>query len=97
VRLFADEGLAEVGYWLRRESRGRGAATIATRLVTGWAFKSLGVERINLTTDPANLPSQGVAERAGFSREGLLRAWLPRPEGRRDSAMFSLLATDLAG
>lgn len=26
----------------------------------------------------------------------LLRAWMP-PEGRRDSVMFSLLATDLAG
>jgi RimJ/RimL family protein N-acetyltransferase len=32
-----------------------------------------------------------VAERAGFTREGMLRAWLPTANGRRDSVMFSLL------
>jgi RimJ/RimL family protein N-acetyltransferase len=32
-----------------------------------------------------------VAERAGFTREGLLRAWLPTPGDRRDGVMFSLL------
>ncbi|MGH3170363.1 MAG: GNAT family N-acetyltransferase [Trebonia sp.] len=95
LHLFADEGLGEVGYWLRREARGRGAATIATRLVVRWAFGTVGVERMNLETDPANSASQRVAERAGFTREGLLRAWLPTPEGRRDSLMFSLLAADL--
>jgi hypothetical protein len=38
--------------------------------------------------------SQRVAERAGFTREGLLRAWMPTAEGRRDSVMFSLLPDD---
>lgn len=94
--LFEDEGLGEVGYWLRHEARGRGAATIATRLVARWAFGSLGVHRMNLTTDPANVPSQRVAERAGFTREGLLRAWMPTREGRRDSVMFSLLSTEFS-
>lgn len=86
-----DPGLAEVGYWLRREARGRGVATTAVRLVAGWAFSELGVGRLNLQTAPENLPSQRVAERAGFTREGLLRAWLPTADGRRDSVMFSLL------
>ncbi len=40
---------------------------------------------------PENPASQRVAERAGFTREGLLRAWLPTAEGRRDSVLFSLL------
>ncbi len=86
-----DPGLAEVGYWLRREARGHGAATTAVRLVAGWAFGELGIGRLNLQTAPENLASQRVAERAGFTREGLLRAWLPTAEGRRDSVMFSLL------
>lgn len=97
LSLFEDEGLGEVGYWLRREARGRGAATIATRLVARWAFEALGIARLNLTTDPANTPSQRVAERAGFTREGLLRAWTPTPEGRRDSVMFSLLSREFPG
>ena len=86
-----DAGLAEVGYWLCRAARGQGAATAAVRLVSAWAFEKLGIQRLNLVTAPENAPSQRVAERAGFMREGLLRAWSPTPAGRRDSVMFSLL------
>ena len=87
-----DPGLAGVGYWLCRAARGRGAATAALRLVAGWAFATLGIERLHLTTHPDNYRSQAVAERAGFQREGLLRLWAPTRDGRRDSVMFSLLA-----
>jgi RimJ/RimL family protein N-acetyltransferase len=90
----ADAELAEVGYWLRREARGQGAATTAVRLVSGWAFAELGIRRLNLVTAPENAASQRVAERAGFTREGLLRAWLPTSAGRRDSVMYSLLPDD---
>jgi RimJ/RimL family protein N-acetyltransferase len=89
-----DAGLAEVGYWLTREARGRGAATIAVQLVSRWAFAVVGVDRLSLQTAPENVASQRVAERAGFTREGTLRAWMPAPGGRRHSVMFSLLATD---
>jgi RimJ/RimL family protein N-acetyltransferase len=90
----ADEELAEVGYWLRREARGQGAATNAVRLVSGWAFAELSIRRLNLITAPENAASQRVAARAGFTREGLLRAWLPTAAGRRDSVMYSLLPDD---
>ena len=90
-----DPALAGVGYWLRPEARGRGAATEALRLVSTWAFKALAIERLSLITDPENTDSQRVAERAGFLREGVLRAWHPTREGRRDSVMFSLLPSDL--
>lgn len=93
----ADTELAQVGYWLRREARGQGAATNAVRLVSGWAFAKLGIRRLNLITAPENAASQGVAERAGFTREGLLRAWLPTSAGRRDSVMYSLLPDDRLG
>jgi [ribosomal protein S5]-alanine N-acetyltransferase len=91
-----DTGAAEVGYWLARQARGRGAATIAVQLVSRWAFTEVGIERLSLQTAPGNVASQRVAERAGFTREGLLRAWMPTPGGRRHSVMFSLLATDTA-
>ena len=89
-----DTGVAQVGYWLTREARGRGAATIAVQLVSRWAFAAVGIDRLSLQTAPGNVASQRVAERAGFTREGLLRAWMPTPDGRRHSVMFSLLATD---
>jgi len=91
-----DPGLAAVGYWLRPEARGRGVATVAVLLVAGWAFDRLGVQRLELTTVPENVASQRVAERAGFSREGVLRGLVAtKDNGRRDSVMFSLLPADL--
>jgi RimJ/RimL family protein N-acetyltransferase len=91
-----DPGLAAVGYWLLPEARGRGAATVAVQLVARWAFDELGVQRLELTTAPENVASQRVAERAGFTREGVLRGLqATKNSGRRDSVMFSLLPADL--
>jgi RimJ/RimL family protein N-acetyltransferase len=92
LHLFPDDpGLAGIGYWLRQEARGHGAATTAVRLVSRWALESLGIKRLSLETAPENTASQRVAERAGYTREGLLRAWMPTVAGRRDSVMFSML------
>jgi RimJ/RimL family protein N-acetyltransferase len=91
-----DPGLAAVGYWLRPEARGRGGATVAVRLIARWAFDELGVQRLELTTSPENVASQRVAERAGFTREGVLRELTAtRNDGRKDLVMFSLLPADL--
>jgi RimJ/RimL family protein N-acetyltransferase len=91
-----DPGLAAVGYWLRPEARGRGAATVAVQLIARWAFDELAVQRLELTTAPENVASQRVAERAGFTREGVLRGLIAtKNDGRRDSVMFSLLPADL--
>lgn len=91
-----DPGLAAVGYWLRAEARGRGAATVAVQLVARWAFDALAVQRLELTTAPDNVTSQRVAERVGFTREGVLRGLVATEKnGRRDNVMFSLLPADL--
>jgi len=91
-----DPGLAAIGYWLRAEARGRGAATAGVRLVARWAFDALGVQRLELTTAPENAASQRVAERVGFTREGVLRGLVATEnDGRRDNVMFSLLPADL--
>lgn len=84
-----------VGYWVASWARGRGVATRALELVARWALEEGGVERLELTTDPDNVASQRVAEKAGFRREGVLRAHLKSRNGRRDSVMFSLLPSDL--
>ncbi|MGZ4395378.1 MAG: GNAT family N-acetyltransferase [Gaiellaceae bacterium] len=92
-----DPALAAIGYWLRAEARGRGAATVAVQLVARWAFDALGVQRLELTTAPDNVASQRVAERVGFTREGVLRGLVAtKKNGRRDNVMFSLLPADLA-
>ena len=87
--------IGSIGYWIAKEARGRGVATRATRLLAEWAVTEGGVQRLELTTHPENVASQRVAEKAGFTREGVLRSHIRFPEGRRDSVIFSLLPADL--
>src|SRR5688572_10489322 len=79
---------AATGYWLADHGRGRGAATHGVRLLTGWAFATLGLARIQLTCAPDNHASQRVAERCGFTREGLLRSHIAFKGGRRDTLVY---------
>jgi RimJ/RimL family protein N-acetyltransferase len=65
------------------------------RLVCAYAFEELGVMRVELWIDPQNKPSLGVAEAAGFTREGLLRSYMPIKGERRDMLMYSLLPDEL--
>jgi [ribosomal protein S5]-alanine N-acetyltransferase len=85
----------EIGYWMAREARGRGLGTRAVRLLSRWAIDALALERVELLANPANEGSQRLAERAGFTREGLLRRYRTRHGVREDLVMFSLLPEDL--
>jgi RimJ/RimL family protein N-acetyltransferase len=65
---------AELGYWLVRAARGRGLARTAAALLTEWAFATLPLDRLEITTAPGNTPALKLAEAIGFEREGLMRA-----------------------
>lgn len=88
------DGNVQVGYWVKREARGRDVATRALRLLSRWAFEELGARRVQLIAQPENLASQRVAEKAGFQREGLLRAYAELKGRRPDFYMYSLLPGD---
>lgn len=88
-------GNAEAAYWLLPEARGRSWGSRALRLVCDWGFQSLGLERIAVLADLDNLASQRTAEKAGFTRECVLRGYERHPRrGRVDVWSFSRLATD---
>jgi RimJ/RimL family protein N-acetyltransferase len=89
-----DDRRAEVGYWVRKDRRGEGIATRALRLLSGWAFDDLGFARVQLHTDVENVASQPVAEKAGYVREGVLRAWLEIRGKPRDHVLYSVLSTE---
>jgi ribosomal-protein-alanine N-acetyltransferase len=96
LALNAHEYRGHVGYWVAAPARGRGICTRALRLLSRWALHELGLQRLELITDPDNVASQRVAEKVGYRREGVLRAHLKHPDGRiRDSVMFSLLPGEL--
>ena len=91
-----DDGRGSVGYWLLEDGRGKGRATRALRLMASWALPEMRLGRLQLQTDPENVASQRVAERAGFTREGILCASNARRDGTRaDAFVYSLLPQDL--
>jgi RimJ/RimL family protein N-acetyltransferase len=96
LRFYRNE-TAEVGYDLLPHGRGRGVATRAVLLIARWAFSDLGVARLELRTHPENVASQRVAERAGFTREGVERSSRRLYDRRHDCVLFSLLPADLDG
>jgi RimJ/RimL family protein N-acetyltransferase len=65
---------AEVGYWLVPGARGQGIGRIAVSLLVDWAFSTLELDRIEITTTPDNLAAQRLAESLGFTPEGVMRA-----------------------
>ncbi len=58
----------EVFYVLLREGRGRGLATGAARLLSDWMLDH-GCQRVALETIVGNIPSERVAQGAGFVHE----------------------------
>jgi RimJ/RimL family protein N-acetyltransferase len=88
--LDAERKIVEIGYFVFPAARGRGAATTIARTLAEHAF-SVGVERVAAYVNVGNRASERVLERAGFTREGVIRS-MPKPDGRRvDKMLFSLL------
>ena len=95
VRIDWEEARSEVGYWLAREARGRGVATGAVRMVSRWTFENLPIERLEIHAEPDNNASRKVAERAGYTFEGVLRSYFVNKGRRRDAASYSLIRGEL--
>jgi RimJ/RimL family protein N-acetyltransferase len=54
------------------------------------------IRRLQLGTIPGNKASERVAEKLGFSRDGLLRSFADQRGDARDVTMWSLLPGELA-
>ena len=63
----------EIGYWRRKGLGGLGIVSEAVRGLARMAWDRLEARRLEIRMDDDNAPSRKVAERAGFTFEGLLR------------------------
>jgi ribosomal-protein-alanine N-acetyltransferase len=85
---------ATVGTWFGRAHWGTGMNRESKALVAALAFGPLGLERLTAYTSRGNPRSQAALERAGFVREGVLRAFHRHPSGVHDVVVFGLLRDD---
>lgn len=86
----------EIGYWLLPEFRGRGYITAAVGAASRFAFRAVGIERLNLIHAVENGASCAVAARCGFAHEATLRlSGVVGSEGERvDEHIHGRLAGD---
>jgi [ribosomal protein S5]-alanine N-acetyltransferase len=65
---------AEIGYWLAEPYWGKGIMANAVQFLAAWAFRELKLHRISAEPYSTNTASHRVLEKAGFTREGVLRS-----------------------
>lgn len=87
--------VANLGYWVRTRQTRQGIATTATRLLARFGLEELKLNRIEIIAATGNQASQRVAEKAGATREGILRNRLVVHENVYDMVIFSLIPQDL--
>ena len=90
-----DCGVANLGYWVRTSQTNRGIATSATLLLTQFAFNELKLNRVELTVAVDNQASLRVAEKAGATREAILRNRVIKKHTPSDAVVFSFIPPDL--
>ena len=83
-----------LGYWLAAGAQGRGTMTAAVRAMVGHAFGAWGLHRVELHAAVANTRSRAVAERAGFTAEGVLRQAEWFPDRYEDLVVYGIIASD---
>lgn len=65
-----------VGYKIDSELANKGYMTEGLRAVTDYAFKELGLHRVEANVMPRNIASVRVAEKCGYKHEGLAIKYL---------------------
>ncbi|MBV9204664.1 MAG: GNAT family N-acetyltransferase [Actinobacteria bacterium] len=84
-----------IGIGLAPEFRGRGYGSAAQRMLVRYLFAHTQVNRIEATTEITNVAEQRALEKAGFTREGVLRGTTFRQGRWHDQVMYSVLRDEV--
>ncbi|MDH5732931.1 MAG: GNAT family N-acetyltransferase [Candidatus Bathyarchaeota archaeon] len=88
---FPEGKLIEIGYTLIPGERGKSYCTEAVKLMIDYLFLSKNIIRVQAPTDPRNISSQRVLEKAGFKKEAIVRKSNVIRGKWRDRALYSIL------
>lgn len=85
-----------LGYWLRQDYWGRGIMPHAVKLITTYAFNNLDIARLQAGVLANNPRSMRVLEKAGFTKEGILRNNIIKHGVIMDEHIYGIIKTDIA-
>ena len=88
--------MGSVGYWCGKPFARHGHTLAAVRALSEFAFRTLGLHRLEAACIPENAPSRALLAKAGFTEEGFARAYLKINGAWRDHVLFGL-TTPLRG
>jgi len=91
VAHFLAAGEIELGYFVVPSERNKGHVSEAIMIIVDYLFLSKDVVRIQAKADPENVASWKSLEKAGFTREGVLRETFYCRGEWRDDCMYSIL------
>lgn len=94
IALHPDGLSVGIGYVLARPHWGKGYMTEAVRAIVDWALHQPDIYRVFATCGVENLASARVMEKAGMTREGLLRRYIVHPnisDEPRDSYIYAMV------
>jgi len=80
--------MGSIGYWCGRPFTRQGHTLAAVRAVCEFAFRSLGLHRVEAACIPENEPSRRLLGKAGFEEEGYAKAYLKINGVWRDHVLF---------
>ena len=92
VRINPYAGSADLGYWIDADYEGRGIMNRAARALVSAVIDELGLSKIELRTSVENTRSRALAERLGFTFEGVLPAGLRFASRSDDVALYGVTA-----
>jgi len=84
-----------IGIGLAPEFRGRGFGSAAQRLLVRYLFAHTQFNRVEAMTEITNLAEQRALEKAGFTREGIMRGTTFRQGRWHDQVIYSVLRDEV--
>jgi ribosomal-protein-alanine N-acetyltransferase len=84
--------MGSIGYWCGLPHVRQGHTLAALKAISGFAFRTLGLHRLEAACIPDNAASRHLLEKAGFSEEGYARAYLKINGEWRDHVLFGMIS-----
>lgn len=91
VVLELEGGVQEIGYGIIPNERRKSYCTEAVKIIVDYLFLSKPIVRIQAHTSVRNVASQRVLEKAGFSKEGIVRKRIFVRGEWKDEFLYSIL------